>query len=463
MAGTATLDDKILNPLQSALRGPLVCPGDERYDASRAVHNGMIDRRPLAIAHCADVADVIASVRAAGESGLAVAVRGGGHSGPGFGVCDDGLVIDLSGMRGVRVDPDARTVRVDGGATWGQVDHAAHPFGLATPSGVISTTGVGGLTLGGGHGYLSRKYGLTVDNLLAADVVLADGSFVKASADSHPDLFWAIRGGGGNFGIVTSFEFRLQPVDTVLAGPMLWSLDQMAEAMQWYEQMLARAGRDVYAFFTSMQVPPDPMFPTELHGRTVCGVLWCCLTDGADARSAMESGRAFAPPLFEHIGQMPFPALQRAFDPLYPAGVHAYWKGHFVRTFTPAAIQTHVRFARALPTMLSISHFYPIDGAVHDVAAADTAFPRRDVRWSQVIVGADPDPAKDGVIKKWARDYWEAVKSESEAGAYVNFMMDEEEGRLRATYGPNYQRLTAIKKKYDPANLFRVNHNIPPA
>lgn len=448
--------------LEAGLRGALIHPGESGYDDARRVYNGMIDRRPALIARCADVADVVAAVRFAREAGALVAVRGGGHNAAGLGVCDGGLVIDLSRMRGIRVDPDARTVRVDAGCTWGDVDHATHAFGLATVSGIISTTGVAGLTLGGGHGYLTRKYGLTIDNLLSADVVLADGRFVRASAHKNEDLFWALRGGGGNFGVVTSFLFRLHEVDTVWGGSMLWPIEDTARVMRFYRELMALAPEELYGFFAVMVVPPAPPFPEALHGKKVCGVVWCWLGPQEGADGVFEPIRRFGPPAFEHTGPMPYPMLQSAFDALYPPGLQWYWKADFVREVPDEAMELHARFGAQIPTQLSAMHLYPIDGAVHRVGPHDTAFSHRDANFSQVIVGVDGDPANRDRIIRWAREYWEALHPYSAGGAYVNFMMDEGQDRIVATYRDNYPRLAAIKQKYDPTNLFRVNQNIPP-
>ncbi len=462
MSLPATLDQSTLVGLDTALRGPLIRPEDEHYDDARRVYNGMIDRRPAAIAYCVDVADVIACVNYGRLHDLPIAVRGGGHSAPGLGLCDEGLVIDLSRMRGIRVDPRRKTVRVEAGATWGHVDHATHAFGLATPSGIVSTTGVGGLTLGGGHGYLTRRYGLTIDNLRSADLVLADGRFVTASPREHPDLFWAIRGGGGNFGVVTSFELRVHPVDTVTGGPTFWPLDRMADALDWYAGFIARAPRDITGFFAALTVPPAPMFPRDIHGRRMCGVVWCCTGSPAHGDRVLRAVHRFAEPVFEHVGPVPYPALQGLHDGLYPPGLRWYWKGHFLRGLSDEAIATNVDYCDRLPSMLSTMHLYPIDGAVHRVSPGATAFARRDARFSQVIAGVGTDPGDDERITGWAREYWNATKAHSSGGGYVNFMMEADEARLRASYGENYDRLAAIKTKYDPRNLFRVNQNIRP-
>jgi FAD/FMN-containing dehydrogenase len=365
-------------------------------------------------------------------------------------------------MRGTRVDPAARTVRVAGGCTWGDVDHATHAFGLATVSGIISTTGVGGLTLGGGHGHLTRKYGLTIDNLLAADVVLADGRFVTASADEHPDLFWALRGGGGNFGVVTSFLFRLHPVSTVLAGPTLWPLERAADVMRWYREFVPAAPEDLNGFFAFLVVPPAPPFPEELHKRKMCGVVWCYTGPAEDADRVFQPIQEFGPPALHGVQAMPYPALQSAFDALYPPGLQWYWRGDFVSELSDAAIALHVEYGSQLPTLHSTMHLYPIDGAVHRVARSETAFSYRDTTWSEVIVGVDPDPANRQRITTWTKDYWEALHPYSDGGAYVNFMMDESQDRVRATYRENYDRLVGVKNTYDPTNFFRCNQNIKP-
>jgi FAD/FMN-containing dehydrogenase len=450
-----------LEKFQSMFRGEIIQPGDSAYEGARKVYNAMIDRHPRLIARCVDSADVMAAVNFGRENQLLVSIRGGGHNAGGLGVCDDGLVIDLSRMRSIRVDPANRTVRVDGGCTWGDVDHATHPFGLAVPSGVISTTGVGGLTLGGGIGHLSRKYGLTVDNLLEADLVLADGSFAKASAEENKDLFWAIRGGGGNFGVVTSFLFRGAPVKTVHAGPTLWPLGQAPRVMRWYEEFIRSAPEDLNGFFAFMTVPPVPVFPPELHGKKMCGVVWCYSGPREKAEEVFKAVRGSIPPAFEHVGEMPFPALQTFFDPLYPPGLQWYWKADFIGELCDDAIELHLDFARKLPTAHSTMHMYPINGAVHSVGKKDTAFNFRDVTWASVIVGVDPDPSNKDRIVSWAREYWQTLHPYSAGGAYVNFLSDDEgQERVKATYGDNYGRLIEIKSKYDPANFFRVNQNI---
>jgi FAD/FMN-containing dehydrogenase len=458
------LEPGAVERLAATIRGVITQPDDPAYDAARRVYNAMIERSPRLIVHCRDVADVIASVAFARDHALPLAIRGGGHNGAGLGTCDDGLVLDLSPMRSVRVDPTGRTVRVEGGATWADVDHATHAFGLATPSGIISTTGVGGLTLGGGLGYLTRKYGLTIDNLLEVDVVLADGRLVTASAREHPDLFWAVRGGGGNFGVVTSFVFRLHPVGTLYAGPMLWPVDQAADVLRWYRDFLPQAGDDLYGFFAFLTVPPGPPFPEHLHGQTMCGIVWCYAgpLDSAAAIFAPIRER-FGPPALDWVGPMPQPVLQSLFDGIYPSGDQWYWKADFFRELTDEAIARHVEHGSKLPTGQSSMHLYPIDGAASRVAREATPWNYRDAKWAQVIVGVSPSAADNARLITWARAYWDALHPYSAGGAYVNMMMDEGTDRVRASYGDNYDRLAAIKAVYDPDNIFRINQNIQPA
>jgi FAD/FMN-containing dehydrogenase len=449
--------------LRVDLRGDLIEPGGKEYEQARKVHNGMIDRRPRLIARCVDVADVMAAVKYARAADLRIAIRGGGHSAAGLGACDDGLVIDLSRLRYVHVDPSARTVRVGGGSVWGDVDHATHQFGLAVPAGIISTTGVGGLTLGGGTGYLTRKYGLTIDNLLSADVVLADGSFVTASPDRNSDLFWALRGGGGNFGVVTSFLFQARPVDTVNAGPMLWDMDRAADVLRFSRDFLPNAPEDLGGFFAFMTVPPAPLFPEPLHMRKMCGIVLCHLGTPEQANKDVDVVRRKMKPTFEHFGPIQFPTLQSLFDPLYPAGLQGYWKGDMLNEISDASIAVHLKYGAELPTPLSTMHLYPIDGAAARVGRNDTAWSYRDATWNSVIVGVDPEPANRDKITNWTRAYYEALHPFSAGGAYVNFMMEEGQDRVRAAYRDNYDRLARIKKKYDPDNLFRLNQNIKPA
>jgi FAD/FMN-containing dehydrogenase len=461
--GHTTNIDEAVSLLEPSFRGDLVAKGDPGYGDCREIYNAMIDREPAMIATCSDVADVVAAVKLAREHDLLTSVRGGGHNGAGLSLCDGGLTIDLSEMRGIRVDPDGDTVRVEGGCVWGDVDHATHAFGRAVPSGIIGTTGVAGLTLGGGHGYLTRRYGLTVDSLLEADVVLADGSMVTASEDHNEDLFWAIRGGGGNFGVVTSFLFRTHPVGNVHAGPMLWEMEDADAVLRWYREFSPSAPEDLYGFFAFMVVPPAPPFPEELHGRTMCSIMWCSTDVDRGADRIAEAIDELPKPAWAHVGEMPFPMLQSAFDELYSPGLEWYWKGDFVSEIDDDAVAVHLEHGAEVPTTHSTMHLYPIDGAVHDVNADATAFAHRDANWSMVIAGVDPDPSNRDTITRWAKEYWKALHPHTEGGAYVNFMMEEGDDRIRATYRDNYSRLREIKGRYDPDNRFRVNQNIPPA
>jgi FAD/FMN-containing dehydrogenase len=460
---TAMPNQATMTAFRNSLHGGLIEPGDPSYEAARKVYNGMIDRRPGLIARPADVADVMTAVKFGREEKLLVAIRGGGHNAGGLGVCDDGLVLDLSAINYVRVDPKKKTVLVGAGALWRDVDHATHAFGLAVPSGIISTTGVAGLTLGGGIGYLTRRYGLTIDNLLAVEMVLADGRFVTASAKENADLFWAVRGGGGNFGVVTSFLFKAHPVHTVYGGPMLWPLEDGVEMMRWYRGFIAKAPDDVYGFFAFHTVPSWPPFPEHLYNKKMCGIVWCYTGPMKKAEKVFKPIRNFKPPALDLVGPIPHPALQSLFDRVYPPGLQWYWKADFVRTLSDQAITLHAKYAAKLPSAQSTMHLYPINGAASRVKNGATPWSYRDANWSSVMVGVDPDPANREKISTWAKEYWSELHPYSAGGAYINFMMEEGEDRIRATYGGNFDRLARIKKRYDPENLFRVNQNIQPA
>jgi FAD/FMN-containing dehydrogenase len=463
MTSTA-IDSTVLNALADTVSGKVVSPDDPSYDQVRPLHNAMFDKRPAVIVRCNSAEDVVAAVHFGRERDLDVAIRGGGHNGAGLGSVDGGLVIDLSGLKSVEVDPQKKTVRVGGGATWGDVDPATGEHGLATPSGIISTTGVGGLTLGGGLGHLTRKCGLTIDNLLEAEVVLASGEKVKANADENPDLYWALRGGGGNFGVVTSFLFRLHEVPQVFAGPTFWDVEQSSEVLRAYREFIGDAPRELNGFFAYHFVPPAEPFPEELHGRPVCGVVWCYVGDEAAGSEAIKPLLDSTPkPLMHGVGVMPHAMLQGAFDGLYPPGHQWYWRADFVEEIPDEAVEIHARHGSQLPTGQSTMHMYPIDGAAHDVAPDETAFAYRHANWGSVFAGVDPDPANRDKLRDWSVAYHEALHPYSAGGAYVNMMMDEGQERVRASYRDNYERLTRVKAQYDPDNFFHVNQNIRPA
>ena len=459
------MNNEAIVTFKQSLRGALIRRGDDDYDDARALYNGMIDKHPLMIARCVDVADVITAVNFGRDNNLLIAIRGGGHNGPGLGSVDDGLVIDLSPMKGVRVDPDARTVRVGPGCTSGDVDHATHVFGLAVPFGIVSTTGVAGLTLGGGSGYLTRKYGLTIDNLLEADVVLADGTFVKANKTDNPDLFWALRGGGGNFGVVTSFLFQAHSVRMVYAGPIFWDAQHAGEIMRAYRDFLPKAPEELGAFVGLKTVPSMDPFPREAWGKRACAVVSSFNGSEADGRKALAPLLDKVPqPFFNWMSTLPFPAMQGLFDAFFPKGLQWYWKGDFVKDLPDEAIEIHIAEAAKAPSELSLMHLYPIDGAVRRVGESETAWGAREATWSMVIAAIDSNPKQADRLSRWGKSYWEAVHRFNSGGGYVNFMMDDEgDARVKASYGGNYAKLAAIKKKYDPANLFRVNQNIRPA
>ncbi len=452
-----------LEELRAQVRGGVSTSDDSGYEEARRVYNAMIDKRPALVARCLDVADVQAAIAFGRANGIDIAVRGGGHNGAGFGTVDDGLVIDLSPMRWARVDPEARTAQVGGGCMLGDIDHATHAFGLAMPVGIIGTTGVG-LLLGGGVGHLTRKYGLSIDNLLSAEMVLADGSQVTASATENPDLFWAIRGGGGNFGVVTALTLQLHPVSTVIAGPILWPMDAAAEVLAWYREFLPAQPEELTGFFAFLTVPPGPPFPEELHMQKMCAVVWCY---GGDDTAAVDEllkpAREVATPALDGVMPLPLPAWNGAFDGLYPAGDQWYWRGDYFNEIPDAAIDIHVEFGKKLPTWKSTMHLYPSDGVASRVAADATPWNYREAKWTGVFAGVDPDPANAEAIKEWTIDYFEALHPHSMGGSYANFMMEEGQDRVQAAYGSNYSRLAEIKAKYDPENVFHVNQNIRPA
>ena len=457
------MSSSVVEKLRAQLQGNVIVPTDAEYDAARAVYNGMIDKRPAGVVRVAGLDDVVATVNFARDHHLDLAVRGGGHSAPGFGTCDGGIVLDFADRTRVDVDPATSRARAEAGATWANFNDATHAFGLATTGGIIGSTGIAGLTLGGGIGYLSRKYGLSCDNLLSAEVVTAEGKVVTASSTENADLFWALRGGGGNFGVVTSFEYQLHPVDMVHGAIIIYPLDQAKVVAEFYRQDIAAAPEEFGAFMGFHQGPPVPFLPEEWHGKPVCVIvgMWTGAAEEGPAR--WQPYLDVATVAGSMVGPMPYPALNVAFDPLLPKGLQAYWKANFMSELTDGAIDTYREFARAVPSLQTSVHIYPIDGAVHRVGAEATAFPYRGANFSPVIACMWEDPADNEANIKWVRDFSTALQPHSEPGGYINFMDADDQGRIANNYGANYARLATVKAMYDPENLFHVNQNIKPA
>jgi len=451
-----------IDQLREQVHGAVIAPEDEGYEQARRVYNAMIDRRPRVVVQCADADDVVAAVNFARENELAAAIRGGGHSVPGFGTGDDAVVVDLSPMRDVQVDPAKRTARAQGGATWGDFNDATHAHGLATTGGIISTTGVGGLTLGGGIGYLTRGFGLSCDNLLSAEVVTADGRRLVASQSENADLFWALRGGGGNFGVVTSLEFQLHPVKDVYGGPMFFELKDAATVLRFYREFIADAPEQFGGFPAWQIAPPLPFIPEDRHGEPFLAFVACWAGPIEEGERVLKPLHDVAAVVAEHVGQMPYPALNSAFDGLVPAGLQHYWKANFVDELTDKAIDAHFAHGPKVPVVNSTVHIYPINGAAHRVASDATAFAYRDATFATVIAGMWPEPAQNDANIKWVRDYYEATAPLSESGGYINFMADDDQDRIKANYKGNYDRLVEVKSAYDPDNLFHLNQNIRP-
>jgi FAD/FMN-containing dehydrogenase len=448
--------------LADRVRGQVIRPGDDDYEEARRVYNAMIDAQPDLVVRCTGTDDVAATVRHAADNGRPVAVRGGGHSVPGFGTADGAVVADLSLMQSVDVDPEGRTASAGGGTTWGRFNDATAASGLATTGGIISTTGVGGLTLGGGIGYLCRGYGLSCDNLASAEVVLADGSVVTADEEQHADLFWALRGGGGNFGVVTRFTFRLHQVDTVYGGPMFFELADAPALLAFFREFIQDAPRE-YGGFPAFQIaPPLPFVPEDRVGDTFLAVVSCWTGSQAEGERVVDRFRQVAAPVAEHVGPMPYPALNSAFDPLVPPGLQHYWKAAFVTELTDEAIAAHVEHGSRVPVVNSTMHLYPINGAVHDVAPDATAFGHRDATFAAVIAGMWPDPAQNEANTRWVKDYYAAIAPHSQPGGYTNFASGDDQPKVAENYGANYERLRAVKRTYDPGNLFHLNQNIRP-
>jgi FAD/FMN-containing dehydrogenase len=452
-----------VDQLRDRVSGPVLVAGDPGYDDARRVHNGMFDRYPKVIVQAEQLTDVVDAVNFARDGGFELSIKGGGHSAPGFGANDDGVVIDLSLLRSVQVDPQAARARAGGGTTWGEFNDATYAHGLATTGGIISTTGIGGLTLGGGIGYLARAYGLTIDNLLSAQVVTADGQVKVASEHQYPDLFWALRGGGGNFGVVTSFEYQLHPIKDIYAGIFLYEVDRAGDLLRFFRDFIKDAPR-AYGAFPAFQIaPPLEFIPPERHGDTLCAsiVLWAGPLDKGEG--AMKPFRDVAPVVAEMAGPMPYPALNAAFDALFPKGIRSYWKSSFVAELTDDAIDAHVAHGAKVPEVSATMHLYPINGKCHDVGPDETAFAYREANFSTVILCAWQDPAVDAERIKWVKDYYDAIAPYSEPGGYVNFMSDDDSSKVKDNYGANYARLSQVKRAYDPENLFHHNQNIPPA
>lgn len=452
----------IIESLKQKLQGDLILPADAAYNEARKVYNGMIDKHPAAIAYCKGVDDVITCVNFARKNNLLLAIRSGGHNAGGLGIADDALVIDLSLMKGIKINEKSKNVKVQGGCLLKDLDAATHEVGMTVPSGIFGTTGVAGLTLGGGLGNLTRTFGLSIDNLLEAEVVLASGDLVTASAKENADLFWALRGGGGNFGVVVSFTFNLCPVHTVYAGPMLWELDEAEEMMAWHHEFMNKAPDVLSGYFAFLTVPPVAPFPEHLHLKKMCGVVWCYAGDLEKAEEVFKPIRAKKTPALDFAGPIPLPAFQTLFDALYPPGLLWYWKADYVKDLGPDAIKLHLEYARQLPTPFSTMHLYNISGFAARIGKDETAWNYRGATYAMVMVGIANDISDKEKITSWAKNYWSALHPYSMGGAYVNFMMEEGEDRVKASYGDNYKRLAEIKAQYDPGNLFRVNQNIKP-
>lgn len=457
------LQTQLIETFKNQLRGDLLTPGEPGYDDARSIWNAMIDRKPALIARCAGVSDVMNAVSFARENDLLLAVRSGGHNIAGKAVCDGGLMIDLSNMKSVRVDPAARRAYVEPGATLGDFDHETQAFGLATPTGINSTTGLAGLTLGGGFGWLSRRFGLTADNLISAEVITADGKRVVASCEENEDLFWAIRGGGGNFGIVTMFEFQLHPVGPqVLAGLVVYPIDQAKSALTQYRSFVKEIPDDLCVWAVMRQAPPLPFLPDEVHGKEVVIFPFVHSGDIEEGKKLIEPIRNFGTAYGEHFGPMPFTAWQQAFDPLLTPGARNYWKSHNFLELNDPLIDTLIKYANSLPSSQCEIFVALMGGQTNRVASDATAYEGRDANFIMNVHGRWETPEEDDHCIAWARSFFDAAAPYASGGAYMNFMTDDEDDRVASAYGANLDRLSQIKKVYDPGNLFRVNQNIRP-
>lgn len=460
--GAKEIDAEELASLQTTLGGELLFPESKGYDEARSLWNAMIDRKPAVIAQCAGASDVMQAVRFAADHGLLLAIRGAGHNIAGKGSCDGGFLVDLSKMRSVWVDRSARTARVEPGATLGDLDRETQAHGLATPVGINSTTGIAGLTLGGGFGWLSRKYGLTVDNLRSADVVTANGELVTVSKDENPDLFWAIRGGGGNFGVVTSFEFDLHEVGPeVLAGLIVHPYTDAPKAIRHYREFARDLPRDLNVWLVMRKAPPLPFLPEEAHGTEVVIFAICHAGDIEEGKRAIEPLRKYGNPIAEHIGPQPFAAWQTAFDPLLTPGARNYWKSHNFTELDDGLIDTAIDYLGRLPSDQTEIFFGRLGGAVNEIPADATAYPHRDAEYVMNVHARWNGTSDDSTCIEWSREYFDETAPYATGGVYVNFVPEGEEP-LDSAYGPNYERLVSIKRKYDPNNLFRLNQNIAP-
>ena len=454
----ATIDN-----LCDQVRGEVITENDDHYEEARKVYNAMIDKRPKVIVRPSDQADIISVVRFAGETGADLSIRGGSHSVPGFGTNDGGVVLDLSSMRGTRVDLEKKSILAQGGCVWGDVDHATHAFGLATVGGAVSTTGIGGLTLGGGIGHLSRSRGLTLDNLVSAEIVTASGELVHASKEENADLFWAIRGGGGNFGVVTDFEFRLHPVSMIYGGPIFFAAASARDVLESFASYISEAPRELGTVFAWQIAPPLDFIPEDRHGETMCALVVCWSGPLDRGEEAIKPLMDCAPVVAHNVGVIPYPALQSAFDDLLPHGLQHYWKANFVEDLSEDLLNAHLEHGPKVPVVQSTMHLWPINGAVQDVDAGSTAFGHRDANFSTVIAGMWADAKDNEAHIQWVRDYYAATAPHSREGGYVNFQSAEDGENAEKNYGATYSRLAEIKKNYDPDNVFKMNQNIPPA
>lgn len=457
---TKDLDAKALSYFQDQLKGELVTPKSDRYAMFKRGYNAMIDHNPAVIIRCENIADILYCLEFGKTHNIPIAIRSGGHHLQGLGSADNCLVIDLALLNGIQVDLKFNTVRVEAGCLLGDIDHALAPFSKAFPTGNHSSIGISGLTLGGGFGHLSRAYGLTMDSLIEADIVLADGRLITTDQDNFPELFWAIRGGGGNFGIVISYLFELHPAGTIQGGPMLWPIEEARHIMPFYRDFILKAPKEISCYFAFLTIPQTPSYPEYLHLKKMCGLVWCNLGSPIKSNQAIEQFRDFKPPVLDYVDIMPYSQLQSLFDDLYPSGLQWHGKAIFLKDLSKEAIRQNVKYAKLLPTPQSFVHFYPINGACHNKKSTETAWDYRQANWSQLIAGVDPDPTNKHKISQWVNTYLSTIRPFTLKGEYLNFITTP--GQLEDSYGSNFEKLKKIKQKYDPRNLFRINQNIIP-